>query len=219
MNHMQPQKWNPELLAAYADGEITGEALHAFEAWLEEHPEAYEELLRQRELSPTNDEFWHTVAPPEPDAAQWGRLLNNIKQNCAAFDQLRHKRLWQVKMALGAASLAAIVFFAVFSLNQARHTIDHRFHTESTLALSHDDESDTLYPIANEDDVQLIGVPETAMKLIVVGRHPVAGDPVELANWHDVDIVSGETSNSYNTRVELSSGPGFPILVAVPNRP
>lgn len=65
-----PEPW-PDILAAYADGELAPAARAAVERWLAAHPEARDLLRAQQELGPGNDRFWRAAEPPQPSAARW----------------------------------------------------------------------------------------------------------------------------------------------------
>src|SRR5262245_54407800 len=69
----------PELLAAYADGELDAAARAQVEAWLAAHPEARAELEAQRRLSRRNQKLWHASAGPSPSEASWARVLNRVQ--------------------------------------------------------------------------------------------------------------------------------------------
>ena len=65
----------PELLAAYADGELDAAGRAHVEAWLAEHPEAHAELETQRNLSRKHGRLWQTSASASPGEKSWSRLL------------------------------------------------------------------------------------------------------------------------------------------------
>src|SRR4051794_27452677 len=68
----------PELLAAYADGELDAAGRARVEAWLAEHPQARAELETQRRLSGRNRKLWHASAGPAPSEASWSRLFHRV---------------------------------------------------------------------------------------------------------------------------------------------
>src|SRR5438270_6339912 len=74
----------PELLAAYADGELDAAGRARVEAWLAEHPEARDEIEAQRRLSRRNRHFWQATAGPQPSEASWLRLLARVHEALTA---------------------------------------------------------------------------------------------------------------------------------------
>src|SRR5262249_58779212 len=68
----------PELLAAYADGELDAAGRARVEAWLAEHPEARAELENQRKLSRSNSKLWHASGPQSPGERSWSRLFRRV---------------------------------------------------------------------------------------------------------------------------------------------
>src|SRR5262245_35162523 len=68
----------PELLAAYADGELDAAGRARVEAWLAEHPDALVELENQRKLSRTNTELWQSSAPASPGERSWARMIVRV---------------------------------------------------------------------------------------------------------------------------------------------
>src|SRR5947208_5746888 len=63
-------RW-PELLAAYADGELDPAMRERVERWLADHPEAREQLRAQRDLSPANRRLWRQAEPSAPHDDTW----------------------------------------------------------------------------------------------------------------------------------------------------
>ena len=81
MNDSSNSPWtpDPQLLAAYFDGELEGrddvaDLRGKIEAWLETHPEANEEWRQQRALQ----KLWLDTTPAEPSAATWNQVLDQI---------------------------------------------------------------------------------------------------------------------------------------------
>lgn len=68
-----PGPW-PDVLAAYADGELDAPARAAVERWLAAHPRARAELRAQRDLSPGNWPLWQQVEPPLPSEDTWAAV-------------------------------------------------------------------------------------------------------------------------------------------------
>src|SRR5436190_5975510 len=74
----------PEILAAYADGELDAAGRARVETWLARHPEAAADLDAQREWSRRNRRLWQSAAGPQPSDARWSRLFSSIQQALTA---------------------------------------------------------------------------------------------------------------------------------------
>ena len=81
MNNAPDPKWNPDpqLLAAYFDGELEGrddlaDMRARLEAWVEEHAEARQEWAKHQQLQ----KLWLETTPAEPGAADWNQTLERI---------------------------------------------------------------------------------------------------------------------------------------------
>ena len=72
-----PGPW-PDVLAAYADGELDAAGRAEVERWLAEHPGARADLAAQRELSPDNWRLWQQVEAPLPAEHAWMSVRNAV---------------------------------------------------------------------------------------------------------------------------------------------
>jgi hypothetical protein len=73
-----PAPW-PDLLAAYADGELDPALRATVERWLGWHPAAMDAVIAQRQLSPENWPLWQQAEPPAPSEAQWNVVHQGIR--------------------------------------------------------------------------------------------------------------------------------------------
>ena len=71
MTTPRPENFPLELLAAYADGELSTEDRSRVECWLAENHEALEDLETQEAFGPGNVDLWGPVSPPSPSADDW----------------------------------------------------------------------------------------------------------------------------------------------------
>src|SRR5476649_1717459 len=69
----------PELLAAYADGELDAATRAEVERWLALNPDARSSLETQRQLSRHNRPFWRAATAANPGEATWTRVLGNVQ--------------------------------------------------------------------------------------------------------------------------------------------
>lgn len=105
----------PVLLAAYADGELDPAARAAVEAWLDAHPEGWDVLRAQCELSPENRRLWRDAEPPTPADAEWDRVRDRIAaelrtQTLAEPQPTRPAWKRRAEWAMVAATLAMTLF-------------------------------------------------------------------------------------------------------------
>src|SRR5437867_4503212 len=81
MNHPSDAPWNPDpqLLAAYFDGELEGRDDLAplrdrLEAWVDAHPETRAEWIEHQRLK----KLWLATTPAEPKPATWDETFKRI---------------------------------------------------------------------------------------------------------------------------------------------
>jgi hypothetical protein len=110
-----PNGWDgpppPELLAAYADGELDGHDAvlplkHKVEAWLKAHPEARADLEAQVRLR----RLWRDTAPAEPDDAAWNRVLARLPIPPSPVAKTRFPIRWAAALLLASAASVAVYF-------------------------------------------------------------------------------------------------------------
>ncbi len=153
----------PEELAAYFDGELTGDARVGIEAWLANHPEGRAEIEALR----------HLHAQYEPAGKRWAATLAGIEADLGHGRSGRPRsRRWS--WALLAGGLAATVLGALL-LRPPPTVLD----TEP-------------YPVVSADDVHIISMnPNDHGALVIVV--PLALPEIDLARHEDVAIVGGNT--------------------------
>lgn len=110
----------PTLLAAYADGELDAAGRAAVERWLAAHPEGWDELRAQQQLSPENRALWRAADPPAPGEADWERVKAAVaaRLRARAFAEPAarpawHRRTEAVLLAAGLGLTAAVVAFVL----------------------------------------------------------------------------------------------------------
>jgi anti-sigma factor RsiW len=174
-----PDDLPPQLFAAYADGELPPLDRARVEDWLADHPEARNLLEDQQALARGSD-VWPALGPPEPSDAEWTACLHGIE---AARRTPAYRRWlpWVGSVALAAA--AAAVLFAVGVIDPAaRPAVPERPAVLVALV-------EEPFPMAGDDDVRIISLPEAAAGLLVVGRHPLGDSAVELAKADEVEFL------------------------------
>lgn len=178
MNAPRPDDLTSELLAGYADGELSAADRELVERWLAESPEARDLLDGQESLSPRNGEFWSAVRVPEPSAAQWANTLEGIRANRPAPARRRWVGL------LGPLALLATAASLLFALPLAdRPGVPAPLPAPSVVPA----EDEEPFQMASADDVRIISMPEDAAGMLVVGDHPLR-DPLLLARADEIEF-------------------------------
>lgn len=224
MNDESPLTIAPELLAAYADGELDAVTRLRVERYLADHPEAAGELQDQEHLSRVNDEYWRLVSPPMPTKQQWDDALERIAKAVPAAP-IVWRPLRFVGPAAALIGMAAALLIAVVAIDRNRpHATNHPpvfvdKHQPGHLT-SVNEEEDFLYEVARADDVEIIQLPEAAAALVVVGRHPIADVPVILASAGELQVLNyGPDDQGNLPDLDSTLGPDAPIMWAPPLKP
>jgi len=188
--HSEP--WRPELLAGYADGELSPADRAAVEAWLAAHPDDRSEVEAQRSLARQNVVFWKRVAVPQPGEAAWSDALGRVRDRLRPASPaiiyrepvgVRRNGRW-MNWAAGLATAAALAF-ASWSLlvppgGGPRNGELARTATDA-------------FAVAGADEVDIESL-QGDSALVVVGRPPLGG-PVELVTVGDVvfEAIASDT--------------------------
>ena len=205
----------PELLAAYADGELDAAARERVERWLADHPEAREQLQAQRELSPENWRLWQSAEPPAPSEAAWAAVRGSVEGevcNPPAEDAGpgRRKRLglWAAG-GVAAAAAVAVAWWAV--RNPAAPPVPNpeppRPVPEVVRGAEPAQAEVAALPIASDDDVELLRVPGGAVGWLLAGTHPLP-DVLVLAGPDDVELGDLDPDEWPDGGPKMITGPG-----------
>jgi hypothetical protein len=182
---------SPELLAAYADGELDrdpdlGPVKEQVERWLARHPEAAAELAVQAQLRRLCQE----TAPADPGDTAWDgvrvRILAGLSEPAAEPARRSAGRLlgW---LAGGLGTAAAVLWLAL--------TLWPR--SEGPAPVAGPEPKQAKAPaveplaVATEDEVEIVEVQGSAADTLVVGTPPVQGDLV-LVEKGDVSVTRVE---------------------------
>lgn len=201
-----PDDLPPQLLAAYADGELAPLDRARVEDWLADHPEARDLLDDQESLAPRSD-VWPALGPPEPSDAEWTACLHGI-ETARRTPAYRRWLPWVGSLAL-AATAAAIVL----AVGAVKRPAPLAVPEPAGMVVAEVGEP---FPMAGDDDVRIISLPEAAAGLLVVGRHPLGDSPVELAKADEVEFL-GVGSDVAGRFPEVPSDPAAedaPVLWA-----
>jgi anti-sigma factor RsiW len=187
----------PELLAAYADGELDPFDRARVEDWLADHPEARCLLEDQESLAPASD-VWPALGPPEPSDAEWTACLHGIE---AAVRPPARRRWLPLVATLALSATAAAVLLAVSALD--RPAAPGTVEPDSVVVAAVEEP----YPMAGDDDVRIVSLPEAAADLLVVGQHPLKDAVVVLAVTGEVEFL-GVGNDVAGRFPELPADPG-----------
>jgi anti-sigma factor RsiW len=227
---------SPELLAAYADGELDAEARDAVARWLANHAAARAELEAQRELGPANAGLWERAEPPEPSEEAWATVGRGIK---AALHPLapgpgrwRKPAAWTAGGLVAAAVAAAVAWVVLAPAEQPPRSprgpgqLVKRLPRPPVASPPHmvsAAEPDPLagfavLPVADDEDVILARVPDTRTGWLPVGQHPLP-DVMVLATLEEVELQEADPSPAWPGGPKMTTAPGdSPMIFAAKPR-
>jgi hypothetical protein len=186
-------------LAGYADGELGEKARQQVDAWLAECPQAADALRDQQQLSPVNQEFWKTVAPPEPTHETWAEVGNRIAKAVLPASRPRRPPLhWGALFGSVAATLM-VAWFMYNTMTPWSGTPLPRTQ------LPADENVDplaefTVLPIADPSEVDILVVRGRHPDRFLVGDNPLP-DVLTLVGPDDITLDAGAD-------VDVSDVPG-----------
>lgn len=188
--------WNPDpqLLAAYFDGEMEGrnelaELRCRIETWLEHHPDALatgEEIRRLRQA-------WLDTTPAEPNAATWNDTLTRIE--AARLRPIRPpvaRRPWLMASACAVALVVATSALIGGLRYYSSPAIEHHPVAEAPrdpLAPVDEANNGEVLPVALAHEVVIFHVDGEDTAALVVGQLPLQG-LLELADPGEIRVFS-----------------------------
>jgi hypothetical protein len=170
-NDWQP---DPQLLAAYFDGELSGaDQRGRIEAWLVTHPEAAEEWADFKKLL-------RDTTPAEPSEAAWQQVRERID---AHRPVPARRRPW---LAVGLVAASVLILIGL-SVGVWRSTRPGEQQVVSVPTPPPGVEEFDVLQVASAEDVTITRFEGEDTSAIVVGTFPVSG-PLELADSGEVCI-------------------------------
>jgi anti-sigma factor RsiW len=188
----------PELLAAYADGELSPAECQRVEAWLADHPEARADVEAQRRLARLFDE----AVPPAPADDQWADALARVEQRLAAPPVGRPA--WRRRAAIALAAAAAVAALVLLALALKGPPSPAPEAQPEPLA-------DEAWPVVSADDVEILSMDDRDRGAIVVGEPPVS-EPLEMLTEDEVKVNKWPDGPGRVGRLRVSPGPGAPYV-------
>jgi hypothetical protein len=194
----------PDLLAGYADSELSPADRATVEAWVAVDPTAQAELDLQQRLSLNNRDLWNRVTPPEPSEAAWNGVMAGI-----------HDRLKPTALVPS------------YRTNNNGRRSSHRFSAAAVIAMGLLIAVGVWYPsfqnghnnasMVDDDVMQIVRADEVTITdmqgdeaMLVIGRAPLAG-PLDLVTIGDTELWAISTDPS-----ETPTKPNTPV--GDPNR-
>jgi hypothetical protein len=175
MNHNDPlhDAILPELLAAYADGELDAAERGRVEEWIAANSNGIVELETQKRLGRRHGRLWQWHV--EPSEAAWQRTLHSINMTLSAPRPLAATGRSRRRLLTALAALAAAIVFAVFWF--PRESGDKGVAKTAPV---------DGFACATADDVEIMRIFEVDVDRLVIGEPPLRR-AVVLASFEDVD--------------------------------
>jgi hypothetical protein len=213
---------SPAQLAAYADGELEG----PFQAllkkrvadWLAGHPEAQAELGLYQRLAT----LWQATTPADPDEQAWAGLWQRLQQ-IKPPTPVEGRGRWRVLAWVSLAAVAAALWLVLWLPGQLSQWLAPAGETQTVDPVQPQVvpvvPAVEPWPVATDDDVEIVRIDGADLLTLVVGRLPVEG-PMQWAAPGDVSLVSVQPAPSDNMVPDVETAPGktnFPM--SWPSRP
>ncbi|QDU20794.1 anti-sigma factor [Urbifossiella limnaea] len=190
-----PGPW-PDVLAAYADGELDDRARAAVERWVTANPAAEPCVDAQRRLSPENWRLWCQASPPRPSDEAWDSTRDGIAARLTLARLSEpvgvpwERRLARAVAVAAYALTACVVLFAGFG-----YLLFPRLPQQVAERVARADDPLAGIPvllIAADTEVDVHRVDGAgAGGWLPVGGMPLAG-PLTLATSDDVELEEAE---------------------------
>jgi hypothetical protein len=175
VKHDENNQPTPEMLAAYADGELPPRECGMIERWLIEHPDARADVEAQRQLG----RLWHATRPNEPDNETWTAALAGIRVQLPDAAPKRPHRRFPLPWLAGLAAAAAVAALAwMLTINSNENARNSRPRPEP---------EETPFPVASAEDVVITSLSDADDDLVLVGLPPLRGTMI-LADPGDVHM-------------------------------
>jgi anti-sigma factor RsiW len=198
----------PELLAAYADGELDEVRRAEVEAWLSSHPSARQLLEAQLRLSRQNRRLWRTTVPPNPGEGVWARVFGRVQDELdsppapAAATPVRSRR-WRILIPTLSTAAAAVIALYL-GLPDGGGAPSPTMDRASVDALV----------IASAADVNIVSMDDRDTANLVLGVPPLSGRVV-LAAVDDVKLKNVQKdADGMMPKVQMNDAGLAPMIIA-----
>jgi hypothetical protein len=191
MNESSNSPWtpDPQLLAAYFDGELEGrddvaDVRAKIEAWIETHPEAQEEWCKHRELQ----QAWLDTTPADPGPATWNQVLEQIRAKRQVSEPGAQaaggRRVW---LAVGAFAASVALFVGL--LFAAMRGIESTPKNDITINPKVPEPEVEVFQVATADEIRIIWIDGADTAAMIVGDMPL-NEPMELVATSEFRVVT-----------------------------
>jgi hypothetical protein len=187
----------PEMLAAYADGELSAAERGRVEEWLAANPNSAAELETQKRF---NRRLFSQCE--EPSAAAWKQALLRIQIAVANPPPMPANRVSRRRLLAAVTTIAVAVLIAVVVFpRDPAPKIGPGVAVADELA------------VATPDDVEILRILEADVGQVVVGEPPLRRALV-LASLDDVEGLKVVKDTDGMMPMVAMSGPNAPMIVA-----
>ncbi len=206
-------KPDPQLLAAYFDGEMEGRDELAdlrahVEAWLESHPEGLAEWTAHKQLQ----QLWSATTPAEPSPAAWDKAHERATRRKHMVATPRWSWLKAGAMAASIAVAFGVLFGTLRWLQSPERTGEAIAFRPKFQTLPPATGLDEVLPVAVAAEITILRVDGTDIDALAVGTLPVIG-ALELADPGDVLVFERPDSPDQMLTVR-QNGPHRPVIWA-----
>jgi hypothetical protein len=187
---------DPEMLAAYADGELDAAECHRLEDWLLDHPADSQKIEEHRRFT----RLYKSTRPGEPTESAWAAARARVQ---ARYVREAHKRWSGANWRRWILPFAAAVLIALWVGRGPRL---ERLEPAAAPAP---------FPVASPLDVEIISLDPADSQALVVGELP-AREAFMAATPHDIIVRSMMPDTDGKVPVlRVSHDPAtMPVLVA-----
>ncbi|MDB5308701.1 MAG: hypothetical protein JWO38_2903 [Gemmataceae bacterium] len=236
-----PGPW-PDVLAAYADGELDPAARAVVGRCLAAHPATRDELRTQQLLSPENWTLWQQAEPTLPSEAVWAAVREAVAEGALPLPVTMagpsvvpapHERGWWrrtrgplargLAVAVAGVAVLAALWFVTDRVTPPPVTPGHVVPPVSTDAVN-GRPTDPLaglaaLPLATAGDVDIQRVAGSGAGWLPVGEPPLSG-PLVLAGADDVELEGVDPNPAWPAGgPRMTSAPGdAPMIFAAKPR-
>jgi hypothetical protein len=199
----------PELLAAYADGELDPAGRARVEAWLADHPDARDALTGQQRLSRHNRKLWKASAPLSPSEGSWARVFGRVQDVLdapvrPARSAPPRSRRW-LRRAVAVLSTAAAAAVALYLTNPGPAPVTLPGPPPAVEPLA----------AATDADIDIISLDDRDAAALVVGKPPLSGTVV-LAAHGDVTLKGLQKADDGMLPKAPMNDPGAAPMIIAP---
>lgn len=201
MNRNRMDEFWPEILAAYADGELDPRTAQAVRKRLSVDPTARRALEAQVAFSPSHRAAWQVVEPDLPEPEQWSAVWRQIERSVSSgpgIDRSRRGTTWFRRGLMGVllAVPTTVVAAAVMAVCVPQLAPPGKEQGPAPAPAVVE-----VFAVADPTDVNLLSVRDADLPQFVVGVPPVFSDLPLISNRN---VRLEEIPNEWELNVDSS---------------